>query len=171
MKRNIIERAVELFKHKGPEHSAITMAYEELPSSSPFIRLLVDAFCAHHKPYTRGSSIAAAPTTNTNLSSFDSGIGIDYGTDTAIIDAMDIDDEYANPPDSPSDTGSDFRGNDDMKLYGLPTNFIRRVIKKMRKLAAGNVKHVVLHRFDYEELNLSEDGESQAVKLRGDWRR
>jgi len=147
MRPNIIERAVELFKHMGPTCTAVTMACDELSGPSPFIRLLVDAYCVHNRPYDH--EYAPVPAGDGPLY-FDSGVDLDCDTDASTIIAMDIDDDTGNDSDSQSDVDSDHKKRHGMKLHNLPPSFVVLVGSKMRELAAKKIKHVVLHKFDYE---------------------
>ena len=147
MRASIIERAVELFKHTRPSYTAVVMACDELSETSPFMCLLVDAYCVHNRPHDHEH--ASVPAGN-EYRYFDSGVDLDYGTDDSTIIAMDIDDDIGNHSDSQSDVTSDHKKRRGMKLHDLPPRFVVLVGRRMRELAAKNIKHVVLHKFDYE---------------------
>ena len=144
---NLVERAVDLFKHTVPATKAITMACEDLSESSSFLRLLVDADCAHHGPYSHCVVLEGNPVQGVDDRS-DSRIDVDQGSEASTVIAMGIDTEGGCPAGSGSDANSDCDEEDGQHLL---SEFAIRVVDRLRELAAGHAKHMVLHKFDYEE--------------------
>lgn len=135
MKTEIVERAVQLFKHTEPSYKAINMACEDLPDWSPFIRLLVDAHCAHQYQYHRSYSTQFASKDGLHT---DSGVDIEHGSDASTIVAMDVDSQSEC-----SNAGSE------VQEWSLPSSFNALVDAKFHVLEQNGVENVILSRFDY----------------------
>ena len=135
MKPNIIERAVELFKHTEPSYKAINMACEDLREWSPFVRLLVDAHCAHEYPYH--CSYSAQFASNGGLSP-DSDVDLEHDHETDTVMAMEAD----------SGSGRSIPRSD-TDHWSLPRGFVAMVNAKLRVLEQTGVRNMVLNKFDY----------------------